>query len=169
MAHGGVTEQPDPAGVMGGSCRSMSPSPGWQWDTMRQWLEVCQDCVTGHASQQSPEHKHTSKIPNPKFLQPSHCHPSGLQSWHCRVTSSVQGAGWLLVEGTQIQPDAVSGSPGLGDIPDFGEGAGWGTPAAPGTMLGDTSQFWRAGVRLVPTPWPCWCWKAALEQPVVLG
>lgn len=72
------------------------------------------------------------EIPNPKLPQPRRCHPSGLQSWHCLLTSSVQGAGCLLLEGTQTQPDAVSGAPDLGDIPDFEEGAGWGTPAPPG-------------------------------------
>lgn len=57
--------------------------------------------------------------------QPGHCHPSGLQSWQLLATSSAPGAGRLLVQGTQIWPDTVPGAPGLGDIPDFREGAGF--------------------------------------------
>lgn len=74
----------------------------------------------GVPSQQPPEHKHA---PQHSTQPPQHSrhHPSGLQSWHSLITSSVPGAGCLLPEGTQIRPDTAPGAPDLGDIPGLGE------------------------------------------------
>lgn len=55
---------------VGVSCRSMPPSPGWQWDTIRLCQEGCQGCVTGRhiptvSGAQTPPKFPTPNSPSP--------------------------------------------------------------------------------------------------------
>lgn len=112
-------------------------------------------------SQQCLEHKHTSKIPNPKFPQPRRCHPSGLHRAGtalspppCRVLGVFRWRGpkssQMLCQEPQSLVTTLILRRGLDGRPQLG------------AMLGDTPPLWQARVRLVQPPWPCWCSKAEL-------
>lgn len=114
---------------VGVSCRSTPPTPGWQWDTMRQRQEGCHGCVTGRhiptvSEALTPPKFPTSNSPSPAAAirvgyragtasSPPLCKVLGVSCWRgpkssqmlCQepqtlVTSLILGRG--LDEGSQL-------------------------------------------------------------------
>lgn len=125
---------------------------------LREW----ETCPNSLQSTNAPPKFPTPNSPSPApaiqvgyragtVLSPPPCGVLGVSWWRGPKSSQM-----LCQEPQTLVTSLILGR-GLGGGPQLLQVLCWETPP----------PSWHAGVRLVQNPWPCWCWKAELEQLVV--